>query len=204
MARKILLASIVIVAGILGAYVTTLILESRSTPDYAAVDYDPTSNAMSDVAAIMETPEREFVTIDRVTLSDDAVVIAIEVAGKAYAFPKLFMEGVGDHIVTDVIEELPLAVTYCNETECIRVFADHDSDRKIELHQQGLMNGGLAVILDGKIYEQDSKEIPLEDYDYELKSWSEWKTENPDGLVVTEMIWEQESENEGSAEATQL
>ena len=204
MARKILLASIVIVAGILGAYVTTLILESRSTPDYAEVDYDPASNAMSDVAAIMDTPERDFVTIDRVTLSDDAVVIAIEVAGKASAFPKLFMEGVGDHIVTDVIEELPLAVTYCNETECIRVFADHDSDRKIELHQQGLMNGGLAVILDGKIYEQDSKEIPLEDYDYELKSWSEWKTENPDGLVVTEMIWEQESEDEGSAEATQL
>ena len=66
------------------------------------------------------------------------------------------------------------------------------------------MNGGLAVILDGKIYEQDSKEIPLEDYDYELKSWSEWKTENPDGLVVTEMIWEQESEDKGSAEATQL
>ncbi len=204
MGRKILLGLVVLVAGYSGAHVTTLVLESRSAPNFSDVEYDPTSNTMLETPAMMESPERELVTIDRINLPDDAVVIAIEIAGESYAFPKLFMEGIGDHIVTDVIGNLPIAVTYCNETECVRVFADQTSDRNIDLQQQGLLNGGLAVILDGQVYEQDSKEIPLEDYDYELKSWSEWKKENPQGLVLTEMNWDQESENEESPGTTQL
>ena len=100
---------------------------------------------MNDMVAEMETPERQFAAVDRVELPANAEIIVEEVAGQSYAFPKLFMEGVGDHIASDVLKGLPLAVTYCNETECVRVFTDEDSDKKIELDQFGLQDGGLAV-----------------------------------------------------------
>tara|TARA_B100000945_G_scaffold300945_1_gene283244 strand:- start:472 stop:1161 length:690 start_codon:yes stop_codon:yes gene_type:complete len=192
--RKILLTLFVILASLVGAFVTNLIMEYRMKPNYDLVEYDPDSNSMNDMVAEMETSERQLAPVTEIELPLDAEIIAVQVKGRHYAFPKLFMEGVGDHIASDVFEGVPLAVTYCNETECVRVFSDNQSDKKIKLDQFGLQDGGLAVQLNGKIYPQESEEIPLEDYSFTLVNWSEWKSANPDGLVLTEQIWDVEPE----------
>ena len=56
------------------------------------------------------------------------------------------------------------------------------------------MNGGLSVQLNGNVYAQESKEIPLDDYMFALVSWAAWKDSHPDGLVLTETIWKGEPE----------
>lgn len=194
MVRKILLALAVILAALGGAFLANLVIEQRGKPNYDLVAYDPTSNSMNDMVAEMETPERQFAAVDKVELPGNAEIIAVEIAGQSYAFPKRFMEGVGDHIASDVLKGLPLAVTYCNETECVRVFTDEKSDKKIELDQFGLQDGGLAVQLEGKVYAQESEDIPLADYPFQIARWAEWKTANPNGLVLTEQIWDNASQ----------
>ena len=192
MARYILLAILVLGAAFGGAFVTNLIMEKRSKPSYDLVGYDPTSDSMNDVAAEMETPERRFVLIGEVELADDSVVISVDVDGQSFAFPKKFMEGVGDHIASELLAGLPIAVTYCNETECVRVFTRDASLGKIKLDQFGLVDGGLAVQLNGDVYAQESKEIPLDDYMFSLVNWAAWKESHPDGLVLTEIFWKDE------------
>lgn len=195
MARYILLVMLVLCAALGGAFVTNLILEKRSKPNYGLVGYDPTSNAMNDVAAEMETPERRLVMVGEVELADDAEVISVVVDGRSFAFPKKFMEGVGDHIASELLAGLPIAVTYCNETECVRVFTHDASLGKIELDQFGLVDGGLSVQLNGSVYAQESKKIPLDDYMFTLVSWAVWKESHPDGLVLAEIIWKDEPQD---------
>ena len=70
---------------------TNLVFENRMKPNYSLVPDDPAEDLMNDMTAEMETPDRNFVTIDETELPDDAEVICIEVNGQAYAFPKQYM-----------------------------------------------------------------------------------------------------------------
>ena len=191
MARYILLGVVVLLAALGGAFVTNIVLENRMKPNYSLVGDEPNSDVMNDMTAEMETPDRDFLSVDQTELPDDAEVIGIEVNGQSYAFPKRFMMGVGDHIASEVFDGLPVTVTYCNESECVRVFSNRQSSSRIELEQFGLINEGLAVKFQGKVYAQESSDIPLEDYDFTVASWLEWKENNPSGLVLTELVWEE-------------
>ena len=191
LARYILLGVVVLLAALGGAFVTNLVLENRMKPNYSLVGDEPNSDVMNDMTAEMETPDRDFLSVDQTELPDDAEVIGIEVNGQSYAFPKRFMMGVGDHIASEVFDGLPVTVTYCNESECVRVFSNRQSSSRIELEQFGLINEGLAVKFQGKVYAQESSDIPLEDYDFTVVSWLEWKENNPSGLVLTELVWEE-------------
>ena len=193
--RYILLGVVVLLAAFGGAYVTNLVFENRMKPNYSLVPDEPAGDLMNDMTAEMETPDRNFVTIDETELPDDAEVIGIEVNGQSYAFPKQYMSGVGDHIASEVFDGLPVTVTYCNESECVRVFSNRQSSSRIELEQFGLINEGLAVKFQGKVYAQESNDIPLEDYDFTVVSWLEWKAANPSGLVLTELIWDDEQDS---------
>ena len=195
LARYILLGVMVLLASFGGAYVTNLVFENRMKPNYSLVPNEPAGDLMNDMTAEMETPDRNFVTVDETELPDAAEVIGVEVNGQSYAFPKKYMSGVGDHIASEVFGGLPVAVTYCNESECVRVFSNRQSSSRIELEQFGLINEGLAVKFQGKVYAQESNDIPLEDYDFTVVSWLEWKAANPSGLVLTELIWDDEQDS---------
>ena len=198
LARYTLLGVVVLLAALGGAYVTNLVFENRMKPNYSLVPDEPAGDLMNDMTAEMETPDRDFVSVDETELPGDAEVIGIEVNGRSYAFPKRFMMGVGDHIASEVLDGLPVTVTYCNESECVRVFSNRQSSSRIELEQFGLINEGLAVKFQGKVYAQESSDIPLEDYDFTVVSWLEWKAANPSGLVLTELVWDDTQESQKS------
>ena len=196
MIRYILIGVAVACTALLVAIVTMLVLERQAMPDFSLVGKDLTANAISEVPSGMETPQREFAVISEIELAEEEQVIALEVDGQAYAFPKLFMAGEGNHIASEILGELPVVVCYCDETECVRVFADSSAERRIALEQQGLLDGGLAVTYAGKVYKQDSKEIPLPEHEYTLVTWGEWKAANAQGLVLTEQIWEEDRDSQ--------
>jgi hypothetical protein len=100
------------------------------------------------------------------------------------------MDGQGEHIVSELFDGQPLAVTYCNESECVRIFKGPVGGDKLDIVQQGLENGGLAIFVDGVKFIQESPDIPYDDYEFQLTSWEIWKTEHPTGLVLILHEWE--------------
>jgi hypothetical protein len=134
--------------------------------------------------------DRTFEAVSDSELPDDAVIIALEINGVHYAYPKLRLSDIGAHVATEILGDIPIAVTYCNETECVRVFTGDTGGPRLDVTQEGLDKGKFLILVDGKPWFQDDESIPLQDYAFELVSWNQWKTEHPNGLVLAVYEWE--------------
>jgi hypothetical protein len=137
-----------------------------------------------------ETPDRSFVTVQESSLDDQDEVITLIIGDQHYAFPKRWMTGMSEHVVSEVYEDLPITVTYCNESECVRVFQGQVGEEKLDIMQAGLAAGHMAILVDGQSFLQEAEDIPYSEYPFELMLWGEWKTNHPDGLVLTEIFWQ--------------
>ena len=137
-----------------------------------------------------ETPERSFATVQESSLDDQDEVITLIIGEQHYAFPKRWMNGMSEHVVSEIYEDLPIAVTYCNESECVRVFHGQVGEEKLNIMQAGLAAGHMAILVDGQSFLQEAEDIPYSEYPFELMLWGEWKTNHPDGLVLTEIFWQ--------------
>jgi hypothetical protein len=137
-----------------------------------------------------ETPERSFATVQETSLDDQDEVITLKIGEQHYAFPKRWMNGMSEHVVSEVYEDLPITVTYCNESECVRVFQGQVGEEKLDIMQAGLDAGHMAILVDGQSFLQEAEDIPYSEYPFELMLWGKWKTDHPDGLVLTQIFWE--------------
>ena len=142
------------------------------------------------LAGEFETPPRSFTTVAEASLDDQDEVITLNIGEQHYAFPKRWMSGMSEHVVSEIYEDLPIAVTYCNESECVRVFQGLAGGEKMNIMQHGLADGHMAMLVDGIPFLQEAEDIPYDEYPFELMTWGEWKTNHPDGLVLTEVIRE--------------
>jgi hypothetical protein len=142
------------------------------------------------IQGVFETPERSFSTVQEAMLDDQDEVIALKIGEQHYAFPKRWMNGMSEHVVSEKYEDLPIAVTYCNESECVRVFEGQVGEEKLDIMQAGLAAGHMAILVDGKSFLQEAEDIPYNEYPFELVLWGEWETDHTDGLVLTEIFWE--------------
>ena len=136
------------------------------------------------------TPVRSFATVQESNLDDQDEVITLNVGEQHYAFPKRWMNGMSEHVVSEIYDNLPVAVTYCNESECVRVFQGQVGEEKLDIMQAGLAAGHMAILVDGQFFLQEAEDIPYSEYPFELMLWAEWKIDHPDGLVLTEIFWE--------------
>jgi hypothetical protein len=142
------------------------------------------------LAGEFETPPRSFTTVAEASLDDQDEVITLNIGEQHYAFPKRWMSGMSEHVVSEIYEDLPIAVTYCDESECVRVFQGEVGEEKLDIMQAGLAAGHMAVLVNGRSFLQEAEDIPYSEYPFELMLWGEWKTNHPDGLVLTEIFWE--------------
>jgi hypothetical protein len=126
-------------------------------------------------------------------ISDATRVIGIVVNGQAEAFAvdalsmplgQLFDRNLARrHVVNQLIDDVAVSVVYCDTSRCVRVFSQPQQSRPLELSVGGLCNGRMLLVYDGKQYYQNSQKIPLPDADYELTTWSNWKTRHPDSQI---------------------
>ncbi|MBT4724355.1 MAG: DUF3179 domain-containing protein [Planctomycetaceae bacterium] len=135
-----------------------------------------------------ETPDRPFAAVQEISLDDQEEVITLNIGEQHYAFPKSWMNGMAEHVVSEIYKDLPITVTYCNESECVRVFQGQVGGEKMDIMQHGLADGHMAILVDGVPFLQEAEDIPYDEYPFELMTWGEWKTNHPDGLVLTEII----------------
>ena len=124
-----------------------------------------------------------MLTVAEAQVADDEPVIGVQIGGQARAYLLRAMSAMSSHVVNDLIGEVPLSVTYCDQTECARVLVSKERGKPIALSTGGFMNGQMAVRLLEEMYEQMSPDLPLDDLPFQRLSWGEWKAAHP-GTVI--------------------
>ena len=179
----IVLLAVLLAGGILYVSELPMLRESNTDPDSQLM-------RVPIIPGEFETPDRAFATVQETSLDDQDEVITLNIGDKHLAFPKRWMNGMAEHVVSEIYEGLPIAVTYCNESECVRVFQGLAGGEKMNIMQHGLADGHMAMLVDGIPFLQEAEDIPYDEYPFESMTWGEWKTDHPDGLVLTEIIRE--------------
>ncbi len=90
------------------------------------------------------------------------------------------------HIVNVVVGGTPVSITYCDELQCTRVLRGSDDAQAEPLPLS--VGGwspvkGLLLKYEGKRYEQTSKELPLQDFEFEMTTLGEWLGRHPNTLI---------------------
>jgi hypothetical protein len=112
-------------------------------------------------------------------------VIGVVVNGHARAYCVSEMQSPLSHVINDMIDGVPVTVTYCNRTDCVRVLT-----RPGEFHHPldvgiGGFDGGLLLHVGAQNILQNSSEIPFMDVEFERTTWKAWTTIHPDTDVCT-------------------
>ena len=126
-----------------------------------------------------------LVSVAKVLLPDDEIVIGVTVVGEARAYLRLaFEQGPNSHVVNDLFGAVPVTVTHCDKTRCTRVVTAESRDASLDIHCGGwLVQQEMSLLVDGKGYPQSSKEIPLKDLPFVVTTWKEWLQANPTSVV---------------------
>jgi hypothetical protein len=127
------------------------------------------------------------------TLKPDDYVIGVEAGGKARAYRLTAFDDASGHIVNDLIGDVPVSVTYCNISHCVRVYTDSDSHEPLDAEVVGLMNSQMIVKLGGVPYfhetgqpvepDKNPSPIPYSLIAPALTTWKTWKQQHPETEV---------------------
>lgn len=121
----------------------------------------------------------ETYVADDVQIPDDMKIIGVVEQDKATAYLCAAMSSMGSHVVNDIVGTRPIAVTFCDRTDCARVLRDTVDSQPTAVQVGGFFNQEMTVYLKGILYPQSSQEIPLVDQPFTRTSWREWKTQYP-------------------------
>ena len=122
-------------------------------------------------------------TAKDVNLPEDAMIIGCMIDGQARAYLQEAMTPVTANVVNDMVGQLPVTVTFCNQTDCVRVFAAETSEEPIDMKTAGFSNSEMVLMLDGISHSHSSTAIPLKDVDFVRTLWIAWKVEHPETKV---------------------
>lgn len=140
--------------------------------------------AMNDTPFMTPGVEPRFVPAAEASLAEDDDVIGVVVDGEARAYPVALMSGMTTHVVNDLIGQTPITVTYCDRTDCTRVFTDSGKQSELNVGTGGFANDQMQVTVGDTMYAQTSSDIPLQDVEFVVMPWSDWKQQHPKTRVL--------------------
>lgn len=120
--------------------------------------------------------------VDSQEMKDNREVVGVVVDGRprAYSLPRL--SNVESHVLVDDQSATGLLVTFCDRTQCLRVF--ETGGRSAESFQmRGFGNNTMLIGIDGEVIEQTSDHFPLPAVEAIRTTWGEWKKLHPDTVV---------------------
>jgi hypothetical protein len=131
------------------------------------------------------------VKADLSTLDPDEMVIGFVVDGRARAYRLDALRKRTEHVVNDVVGDVPITVSYCDIDNCIRGYTGPAGQGPLKVSIGGLFEGremvlefdrGLYFQRSGKAFEPSSGTaiLPLERIEPTLTNWSLWKQDHPD------------------------
>lgn len=120
---------------------------------------------------------------EEVTLPGSQVVIGVVRGGHARCYVKEVMRPIASHVVNDTVGITPVSVTYCDQRDLVRVFTTDKEGQLPDVKVGGFMNDEMALMVNGTMYNQSSKDIPLPETEFEQTTWDEWKSKYPETRV---------------------
>jgi Protein of unknown function (DUF3179) len=123
-------------------------------------------------------------------LRPDEEVIGVEVDGHPRAYRLAAFRDRSHHVVNDLIDGVPVTVSYCDLGDCVRTYTDRGSSGPLEVAVAGLFRGGEMVLdVGGHLYFQKTGEplkpgegpsvLPLERLSPTRTTWERWRREHP-------------------------
>ena len=125
-------------------------------------------------------------------LPDQAPVIGVTVNGKHRAYSVTILSDVDRHVVNDRLGDTPLAVTYCDRSDCARAFVGELGGPSMHVGIGGYLGtpaaGTLLLKLAGIRYRQDNGQavgaggdpLPLREGELTRTTWQHWREMYPD------------------------
>jgi hypothetical protein len=95
------------------------------------------------------------------------------------------------HVINDVVANVPVTVTYCDKTDCARVFTDESRGQPLEIDLGGF-DRGMLLRFDGDFYRQQEgvtirpnadDRFPFPTLPFERMTWLVWKKRHPNSRV---------------------
>jgi Protein of unknown function (DUF3179) len=123
-------------------------------------------------------------------IADADDVIGVVVNGKPRAYWLQALRYPPWHIVNDVVVGVPVSVTFCDRTNCTRVYTDRQSSAPLDVNIGGLYGKEMVVKIGGLLYFQESGKpfeagegapsLPYADLPWERTTWKEWRQRHPE------------------------
>ena len=118
-------------------------------------------------------------------IGPDAPVIGISSNSQHTAWSLKALSNMQSHVIHDTRGPQTIAVTYCDRSDCVRVFAG-EAGESLQLQTAGFINGEMWLRVNGQILPQSSQDIAVKDYEFTRTTWGEWSSQHPDTSVYNE------------------
>jgi hypothetical protein len=128
-----------------------------------------------------------------VHLKDDEDVIGVAAGGKHRAYLVSAFRSQMEHVVNDLLGDIPVTVTYCNLNKCHRVFTSEARGIALDICLGGSGGDDLLLMVDKRFYGQKSGNevlggihlFPYPDLEQgtgtvQRTSWGKWRAGHPD------------------------
>ncbi len=117
---------------------------------------------------------------DDANLSDSERVIGVIVGDKHRAYLTNAFSELGGKVVNDMIDQVPISVTYCDIYERARVFTSTKRGDFLSIHLGGWMEKEMFFYYEDEDFKHSAEETPLPDYPYVVTTWGDWRGKHPD------------------------
>ena len=125
------------------------------------------------------------ITAEEAAVDDGEQILGVSVddAHRAYLLSSFNL--IGQKIVNDIVNRVPLTVTYCRVNKKGRVFTSDQRGENLELDLYAWEKGELVFELNDNPFNMFDENPPLDDYAFILTTWGEWKTRHPNTDIYT-------------------
>jgi hypothetical protein len=122
---------------------------------------------------------------DEAEIEPEELVIGVSLGDVHRAYLCAAMSEFRTKVINDCLDGVPVTVTFCDRTECARAFTANDGSEPLNVHLGGWSGKGMMLAIDGRMFPQESDEIPFAEVAVEKLTWGEWKQAHPDSDVYT-------------------
>ncbi len=140
-----------------------------------------------------------IVSANATWLPDQAQIIGVSVAGRHRAYAIDAFENIDEHVLNDLVGQVPVTIAYCNRTHCTRVYSSAAATWPLDIAvggwvgERGSGDGGEMLLRVGRdYYFHDTGEaiagwsdFPYQPIAFEHTTWGNWRPAHPDTDVYS-------------------
>lgn len=161
---------------------------------------DPPEGTLSSTPFILSgirTPP--VISADAVAIPDEEPIIGVSAGGHHRAYRIAAMSKIAGHVINDLFGDVPVTITYCDRTDCSRVFVAEKTGQPLDVGLGGYRDG-LLLKYEGFFFRQEdadtlcsdqapeSQRLPFKVYQHTRTTWKEWRTLHPDTEVCNQLM----------------